>query len=421
MVACVSPADFNVEESVNTLRYATSARNIKNTATRNVVQTITVQEAAKLRRENELLKQQVSDLETLVKKLTKDLEDAVEEAAGFVDTLEGSSSRDHEGDPSNDNEGSEEEEEDDDSERGFLPQGLAKRNGGSGLHNFLERGGPKKSYEELEKENIRLRAEARGADSDLRSIADGSVALRSLSMAAESAAQLPAMKVKVRMLQDELEESQQYEAEAQQLREELDQTRAEATAARHAADQLTHIVEEQKQHLSDSNLSVPLPGGHDDFNADKEGDRVDPSGPPVNAAWVNLIVHVYATFKGQIRQLGDFYDMVKAIVDTRDLTTMLPPKPKVRRRLFGGPGIDAEKDRLERKEEELELRQRLLSEHVHFFEEKFLEVEGQVSSTADSLDQIRGSVQCDEGLRSKGGKLLLQQLSTVLEVGVGEE
>ena len=33
MVACVSPADYNVEESTNTLRYATAARNIKNTAT----------------------------------------------------------------------------------------------------------------------------------------------------------------------------------------------------------------------------------------------------------------------------------------------------------------------------------------------------------------------------------------------------
>ena len=33
MIACCSPADFNVEETVNTLRYATQARNIKNTAT----------------------------------------------------------------------------------------------------------------------------------------------------------------------------------------------------------------------------------------------------------------------------------------------------------------------------------------------------------------------------------------------------
>ena len=30
MIACVSPADINLEESVNTLRYANRARNIKN-------------------------------------------------------------------------------------------------------------------------------------------------------------------------------------------------------------------------------------------------------------------------------------------------------------------------------------------------------------------------------------------------------
>jgi len=30
MIACVSPADVNLEESMNTLRYANRARNIKN-------------------------------------------------------------------------------------------------------------------------------------------------------------------------------------------------------------------------------------------------------------------------------------------------------------------------------------------------------------------------------------------------------
>ena len=30
MIACISPADLNLEESINTLRYANRARNIKN-------------------------------------------------------------------------------------------------------------------------------------------------------------------------------------------------------------------------------------------------------------------------------------------------------------------------------------------------------------------------------------------------------
>lgn len=69
MVACVSPADYNVEESANTLRYATAARNIKNTATKNIVKNISQEEAAKLQRENELLKQQVAELQKALRQL----------------------------------------------------------------------------------------------------------------------------------------------------------------------------------------------------------------------------------------------------------------------------------------------------------------------------------------------------------------
>ena len=63
MLACVSPADCQMEESLNTLRYATSARNIKNTATRNILKNISPEEAASLLRENQLLKKQVEDLQ----------------------------------------------------------------------------------------------------------------------------------------------------------------------------------------------------------------------------------------------------------------------------------------------------------------------------------------------------------------------
>ena len=60
MVACVSPADINMEESSNTLRYAQRARAIQNSAVRNVVATtLTAAEAAQLRRENQMLKLQL--------------------------------------------------------------------------------------------------------------------------------------------------------------------------------------------------------------------------------------------------------------------------------------------------------------------------------------------------------------------------
>ena len=70
MIACVSPANSNIDESTNTLRYATRTRNIKNTAVRNVVATtLSAVEAAALRKENQMLKLQLfqarSKLESL--------------------------------------------------------------------------------------------------------------------------------------------------------------------------------------------------------------------------------------------------------------------------------------------------------------------------------------------------------------------
>jgi kinesin family protein 4/21/27 len=63
MVACISPADSNVEESINTLRYAQRARNIKNSAVRNVVvNDMSATEAAAIRRENQMLKLQIFQL-----------------------------------------------------------------------------------------------------------------------------------------------------------------------------------------------------------------------------------------------------------------------------------------------------------------------------------------------------------------------
>eukprot|EP00985_Skeletonema_marinoi_P000136 scaffold40_cov85-Skeletonema_marinoi.AAC.1 len=65
MIACISPADSNVEESTNTLRYAERTRNIKNSAVRNVVSTgLSASEAAALRRENQQLKLELAQMET---------------------------------------------------------------------------------------------------------------------------------------------------------------------------------------------------------------------------------------------------------------------------------------------------------------------------------------------------------------------
>ena len=58
MIACVSPADSNIEESLNTLRYADRARKIKNKPIVN--RGSDKEEVARLRRENTELKMQLA-------------------------------------------------------------------------------------------------------------------------------------------------------------------------------------------------------------------------------------------------------------------------------------------------------------------------------------------------------------------------
>lgn len=65
MLACISPAESNIEESINTLRYAERTRNIKNSAKINAVSAgSAASEAVALRRENQNLKLEFSRMES---------------------------------------------------------------------------------------------------------------------------------------------------------------------------------------------------------------------------------------------------------------------------------------------------------------------------------------------------------------------
>lgn len=85
MVACVSPADSNIEESINTLRYASRARNIQNSAVKNIVDAAMPPEVAlALRRENQTLRQRVIQLEAKVRSTLSDADspkDAISRAS----------------------------------------------------------------------------------------------------------------------------------------------------------------------------------------------------------------------------------------------------------------------------------------------------------------------------------------------------
>ena len=70
MVACLSPAENHLEETVNTLRYAERTRSITNVIKRNMsAKALTPAEAAALRRENKFLKKQLAHLTRLIMKV----------------------------------------------------------------------------------------------------------------------------------------------------------------------------------------------------------------------------------------------------------------------------------------------------------------------------------------------------------------
>ena len=73
LVACVSPADTNVEETMNTLRYAERARNIKNSAVRNLVASSSSNKAEvkMLRKENQVLRMQLSKAQETIRQFSK--------------------------------------------------------------------------------------------------------------------------------------------------------------------------------------------------------------------------------------------------------------------------------------------------------------------------------------------------------------
>ena len=256
MIACVSPADFNLEESINTLRYATAARNITNKATRNVKQSMSPEEAAKLTRENELLKQEVRELQQTIERLTAEFE-AREEPLVQEEIKEP------------------EEEE---------------------------------SAEELDEAHKRITELEHEVKHLHQALDKAKVELRASTTA--SAIELPALKVKVALLEDELNESRITEAEAEHLRQDFEELKTEASVARTAAKRLSHIV----QDLSHRSLSVSEGDLYnmDDNSSSSIGSeiltdkelRAELERAKANEAWVTFIVRIYSLFKEDMRILG---------------------------------------------------------------------------------------------------------------------
>lgn len=445
MIACCSPADFNLEETINTLRYATQARNIKNTATANVVQQISQEEAMKLLRENQLLKQQVAEMQETILKLTEDVteEDMNRSIAMMQEEIHVTNTSGHNRTivsplgvppatipssakhhlpptpemeiplPKDDDDDDEDSDVDSDeaanmSEADDQPGPLgspatsisrkrASKPGPSldahfssqpdlnhgaihedetslalsevlpGLrphHRTDQSVTSTKSYQDLEDENHLLHHKLRQAQVDMKA-----------SMT-QSAIELPALKARVEMLEDELNNSVVFEEEADQLRRELEEAKADRQSAMTAAKQLAAFMEQQKSQFG--------------FRGDElEKKRLWYFHKRLDEKWVEFVVTMLASFKEQMRLLGDYFDMVVTVVESPDILTMLGPQGAKRRQ--GGNnwfGFGNKNQEDKSANEEKELRHRLLSEHIKFFNSRLVEIEDEINNRSESVDAI---------------------------------
>jgi len=222
-----------------------------------------------------------------------------------------------------------------------------------------------KSYQELEEENFVLQHKLRKTHVDMKA-----------SMT-QSAIELPALKARVMMLEDELNESMMLENEADLLRQELEEAKADRQSAQLAARQLAAFMEKQKSETG--------------FRGDElKKKRLWYFHKRLDEKWVEFVVTMLAAFKEQMRLLGDYFEMVVTVVESPDILTMLGPQAAKRRQggsgWWGGFGNKNQEDK--NGADEKELRHRLLGEHIKFFNARLLEIEDEINNRSESVDAI---------------------------------
>ena len=262
MLACVSPADFNIEETVTTLRYATNARNIKNTATRNVIKTLSPEEAAKLQRENQLLKAQVAELQASIRKMgASDFDASSTAATSMVSSIDSVSS---------------EEDVGDDIDAGG-EMTMSKQ---------------KTRIQELENEVRKLK---------LSSPSNSGASAITESMA-EDAITLPNLKKRVAELEEEVASNKEIEIENMELQEEMNHLKSDASSARLAADRMSKILEQLKSLKGD----------------EIEKKRMEFDHIKVEEAWVSFVYQVLETNRQHMSKLQNDFIVVASAVDSPD-------------------------------------------------------------------------------------------------------
>ena len=422
MLACVSPADFNIDETVNTLRYATSARNIKNSATRNVIKTLSPEEAAQLMRENELLKAQVKELQETIRKMAgnSDLSLALpamvesDEEEEAVETKQGEPKRikDLESQITELKAAlikSRKAKAQNGKDKGKKVEGVKQ----SGSSESLSSGSSEEdedvyaNYDEmdfndeeskdeqsvgetskvlyLKKEIKRLRAALRKKNIDPAEIATRGATVvpespRSPRKQGESISQsmannailVPKLNKKIATLEQELKIKEELEEENVSLREELAEVKSDAQSSRLAANKMSRIMDQLRELKGDE--------------IDKK--RMEHDHIKVEEAWVSFVFQVLETNKEQMQKLRDDFYLVARVVESPDVLIPAKSSSKWWQRLANK---DDEDGPLEMTVDP-EMRQQLLSEHIQFFNEKLLEVENDIATESQSLGSIRDSL-----------------------------
>jgi hypothetical protein len=254
MVACVSPADFNLDETINTLRYATSARNIMNTATRNVIKALSPEEAAKIQRDNQLLSAQVKELQETILKMSKHMS-----STPSLASTESSEMDEHLG------------------EVVVAESEEARR------------------IRELEYEVKQLKSAL--------SKSDGKIKKPNITPSmAEQAIELPELHRQVASLQEELRAKEALEEENERLRQEVEEARSDAKAASTAANKLSKIMDQLKDLKTDE--------------IDKK--RMEHDHIKVEEAWVSFVYQILETNRDQMRKLREDFYLVARVVESPD-------------------------------------------------------------------------------------------------------
>jgi DNA repair exonuclease SbcCD ATPase subunit len=314
------------------------------------------EEAAKLQRENQLLLTQVKELQETIQRMAQAAAEGTPSLAS-TDT--------------DDSIGTDEEE--DDSTATMVSAELREES--------LKQ---KKRIKELEQEVRQLKKGRPGPTRDPSALLVASMA--------EDAIELPVLKKKVAQLEEELTAKAELEEENMALQQEVQDLRADADSARLAANKMSKIMEQLNQ----------LKGDEID-KKQMEHDHIK-----VEEAWVSFVFQVLETNKEQMKRLRDDFVLVSRVVECPDV--MVPNHPqtpflqKMRKRITKGDE-DVNKDI--KMKVDPEIRQKLVEEHLKFFEERMIEMEAHVHSETESLGSIRDS------LRAQRDKL-------EVEIGISE-